>query len=164
MMHQLKVRCPCHAQTRMEAGDGEPGAKRLRIEGCEWEGAYSDLLAQHALECPHFDVLCPQGCGTSVLRKELEDHFVVCSKSFLKCSICEKLIKPDLMTKHRQEKAELHVQFLDAKLQEKETMAGQERVLLDIQGRLASLEAASKTAAKTQHVTTIVSKHVISRL
>lgn len=157
MIHNLKVVCPNHARTSASV-DGEPGAKRRRVqgEGCEWEGSYSDLLAKHIHECPLQVVPCPRGCGERMQRKDLKAHEIVCTKNLVKCPICEELVKPGEMAAHRKESAELHVQLLEAKIQEKDALAGQEAVLSSIQERLTQLEASVKNNAKTQHVTKMI--------
>lgn len=167
MMHGLRVRCPHLTQSQAPAEAAEPEAKRLRVDRCEWEGTYSDLLAKHLSECLYHVVPCPRSCGESMRRMDLEAHAEVCTKTFEKCSICEELLRPGRMEAHRREKAELHVQLLEAKLQERDAMAGQELVLADIRTRLTHMEAAMRNNAKTQHVTNIAkqrAEEVIQRM
>lgn len=110
-------------------GDSEPcdygdlrSPKRARLEApavlCAWTGSYGDLLAKHLGECPHHVVDCPRGCGANLARKDLAAHEDVCIKRLERCSICGDFVKPDAMRRHRKEKAEVHVQILEAQVQQ----------------------------------------------
>eukprot|EP00933_Yihiella_yeosuensis_P073439 TRINITY_DN82130_c0_g1_i1.p1 TRINITY_DN82130_c0_g1~~TRINITY_DN82130_c0_g1_i1.p1 ORF type:complete len:406 (+),score=66.69 TRINITY_DN82130_c0_g1_i1:56-1273(+) len=174
LMHDLKVWCPYHQQSkakviastptlpassqREKSGEG-PAAKRARIAQraghCDWTGSYTDLLAKHISECPFHIVPCPKGCGVMVARRDLEDHQPECSRNFEECTICRELVKVGAMTQHRKERAELHVQLLEAKLIEKESDT-LEATLASFRDRLSAVETVVKACARTQYVKTRV--------
>jgi len=87
---------------------------------CSWEGTYADLVAKHLLQCEFHRVPCPHGCGEMIERRGLQEHEVVCNKSFEECSICGSRVRKGAMEAHRKENAELHVQLLEGKLAEVE--------------------------------------------
>eukprot|EP00933_Yihiella_yeosuensis_P019932 TRINITY_DN16072_c0_g3_i2.p1 TRINITY_DN16072_c0_g3~~TRINITY_DN16072_c0_g3_i2.p1 ORF type:complete len:399 (-),score=59.74 TRINITY_DN16072_c0_g3_i2:133-1329(-) len=166
MMSTLKVWCPYHEQSKVsnktsaasttqeEQSGEEPAAKRARAEQggkCEWTGSYIDLLAKHLAECPFHVIPCPRGCGKMLVRRDLEHHEPECAKNFEECPICRDVIKVGLMGQHRKEKAELHVQLLEAKLAEKESRPVEE-VLSSLRDRLTAVETAVKRSATKEDV------------
>lgn len=169
MMHTLKVWCPYHHESRADRvpatsstshkTDGmdevSPPAKRPRVEYCDWEGSYTDLLAKHLQECGFHLVPCPQGCGESMPRRDLRAHAAVCANSFETCSICGEAVRAGEMAVHRRDKAELHVQLLEAKLDERE---GVDKALRAVVTRLSRLEKSTQSLAKQHHVTSVVAR------
>mmetsp|Transcript_79549 Transcript_79549/g.208911 ORF Transcript_79549/g.208911 Transcript_79549/m.208911 type:complete len:386 (-) Transcript_79549:20-1177(-) len=166
-LHSLTVYCPNHREAKREdaaeesSQDGAgksapPSPKRRKVAGsestspkqpeepeteefhCDWEGDYGELLAKHIGECRFHLVDCPKGCGEKLMRKDLGAHADSCAKSFVKCEICGDPLRPGEMGQHRKEKAELHVQILEKKMEEKESDARLERM----EATLARLEKA----------------------
>eukprot|EP00439_Symbiodinium_sp_Y106_P050737 s147_g6.t1 len=149
MMHDLKVWCPYHKHSKVPyaaprganeststlvgqsaSGESSAAVKRPRLEDgeasgnifeerCSWEGSFTDLLASHLAECPLHLVPCPQGCGAICRRRDLAAHAPSCPKNFEECPICKAEVRFGSMLAHRKEKAELHVQLLEAKLLER---------------------------------------------
>jgi hypothetical protein len=76
-------------------------------------------------------------------RMDLNDHYSVCATNFESCPVCNAKVKSGQMSAHRAEKAELHVQILEAKVAEQDE-AGD-----DIKDLAKTIEK----VAKTQHVT-----------
>ena len=165
MMHNLKVRCPHHAIASAEGAssaaaaagsgdgegegeDGEPAAKRARTAPaqCGWEGNYTDLLAKHLLECPFHEVPCPHGCGVTLRRMDLDDHYLACAKNFEMCPICNARVKNGEMSAHRVKKAELHVQILEAKIAEQEEAGDGLKGLAKTMEKVATTQHVSNTA------------------
>ncbi|CAE8680387.1 unnamed protein product, partial [Polarella glacialis] len=156
MMHDLKVWCPYHPEAKSSSAhrsaasseaaiDERTNAKRARTgvpEMCDWEGSYTDLLAKHLQECPFHIVLCPQGCGQSIRRKDIQTHAPECPKNFEMCAICSEQVRFGEMAAHRSKKAELHVQLLEAKL-------AQQSPTLDHQAMLKEL-IQNETAKQVQ--------------
>mmetsp|Transcript_174340 Transcript_174340/g.558882 ORF Transcript_174340/g.558882 Transcript_174340/m.558882 type:complete len:312 (-) Transcript_174340:125-1060(-) len=156
MIHNLQVWCPYHAESKFvppdedESADDteivedvdEPAAKRKRVDSCDWAGSYSDLLAKHLAMCQHHFVPCPRGCGRQVRRGGLEAHAPVCAKNFETCKLCHEAVRVGDMSQHRQDKAELHVQLLEARLAERGDGGDLQRSLDRIHERLANLESA----------------------
>lgn len=126
----IEVRCPYHDPVRAEgdgvsiggssAGSGGaaasssvfgapasgPSLKRQRVEAspescCDWEGSYGQLLEKHLGECLWQFVLCPDGCGAEIRRRDLAKHRKSCAKLFVNCGICGASVKPKNMAKHR---------------------------------------------------------------
>lgn len=135
MMHDLKVWCPYHSESKMKVSSdssestqfegGQPAPKTTptsEVGYCDWTGSYTDLLARHLNECDFHIVPCPRGCGKMLCRLDLSNHDTDCAKKFEECSICKELLKCGMMSEHRKEKAELHVQLLESKLSEKEAL------------------------------------------
>jgi len=156
MIHNLQVWCPYHAESKFvppdedESADDteivedvdEPAAKKKRVDSCDWSGSYSDLLAKHLAMCEHHFVPCPRGCGRQVRRGGLEAHAPVCAKNFETCKLCHEAVRVGDMSQHRQDKAELHVQLLEARLAERGDGGDLQRSLERIHERLANLESA----------------------
>jgi len=109
-----------------------------------------DLLAKHLGECPRYPVPCPNKCGEILVRASLAPHRMVCECGFEECIICGDRVAPGGMVAHRAEKAQLHVELLEAKLSEKEASASQHDGLVQ---RLARMEDQVKTLAQSAHVT-----------
>ena len=60
-------------------------------EGCQVVTKLGDLNSHEDAECSFAKVVCSQGCGTSILRKELTEHCSnECSKRMIKCKYCSK--------------------------------------------------------------------------
>lgn len=122
MMHELKVWCPYHAESKVQvetSGEAPSRAKRPRTEEyCTWEGSFMDLLAIHLKRCPFHSITCPNGCGENVRRKDLEAHDRHCEQHFQTCSICKVRVRAIAMAEHRLENAQLHVQLLEAQVLE----------------------------------------------
>jgi len=116
---------------------------------CDWTGSYGDLLVKHLQECPHHWITCPLGCGASFRRRHAASHSAVCAKSFEKCNICGKQVRPEDMATHRKDAAELHVQILEEKLASKANQAESEVTLSD---RLLQVEKSITSLAKTSYV------------
>lgn len=76
-------------------------------------------------------------------RRELADHASTCPSNFEDCPICKEAVRVGQMSTHRQQKAELHVQLLEAKLLEKESDTIED-ALVDIRKRLTDVESAVK--------------------
>merc|ERR1712232_1146930 len=129
------VEAPPCKKARVEDDDAAPDG-----DGCLWEGSYADLLTKHLGCCGWYKVLCPQGCGELVRRKDLEVHAQNCASSFIQCAICGVDLRPGDLAAHRAEKMELHVQLLEQKLSEKDAAAAQqgsvEAALGDMRTRL----------------------------
>mmetsp|Transcript_93682 Transcript_93682/g.200993 ORF Transcript_93682/g.200993 Transcript_93682/m.200993 type:complete len:379 (-) Transcript_93682:119-1255(-) len=164
-MHNLKVLCPYHPKNTAQSAaadesesapvaslasghdqDGAPRAKRARTtpDQCDWAGNYTDLLAKHLGECPYHKILCPNGCGETLRRMDLEAHAPACATNFEACPICNERVRCGSMSAHRAEKAQLHVQILEAKLAEHEDTKDEENSVLTVLQKVA----------KTQHVST----------
>mmetsp|Transcript_152664 Transcript_152664/g.489623 ORF Transcript_152664/g.489623 Transcript_152664/m.489623 type:complete len:350 (+) Transcript_152664:133-1182(+) len=149
MMHDLKVWCPYHSESKAasqaaveSSGSGEERpAKKPRVEQqhCDWKGSYTDLLASHLDKCPYHVVPCPKGCGVEMRRCDIEGHAPDCSKNFEQCPICKESVKNGAMPQHRESKAQLHVQLLEARLAEKEGDTV-EQAVREIRKRLDDLE------------------------
>jgi len=133
--------------------------KRLRLMAtagqaepqCSWKGVYGDLLAKHLGECPRHPIPCPNECGEILFRADVVAHRMVCERGFEECSICGDRVPPGGLAVHRADKAQLHVEVLEAKLAEQKVMASQHDSVIQ---RLGRLEDQVKTLAKTSHVTT----------
>ena len=50
-------------------------------EGCQWEGSISDFIREHVHTCSYQLIECTRGCGTKILRTDVEAHLSkVCPK------------------------------------------------------------------------------------
>jgi len=175
LMHNLQVWCPYHPDSKLHPqsslaasasseANGEVSlptednteafrAKRMRLgpKCCDWQGSYMDLLATHLRQCPYHLVPCPRGCGETLRRCDLEAHAPECAKNYDLCPICNESVKCGFMAQHRESKAQLHVQLLEAKLDSMtKRVAGLEATVqnLDLlQKRFNSLGSAMRGAA-----------------
>lgn len=158
MMHNIKVRCPHRdPDEATAAATGESPAKRARTDlpCCTWEGAYTDLLAKHLLECVCHPVPCPLGCGETMKRRDVDEHKAVCVKSFEECPICCELVRPGTIEAHRKDSAELHVQLLEQQLcAAKERFEEQSQAAQSIKDFEKRLQALDEKVAKTQYLKT----------
>lgn len=166
MLNAVEVRCPHHFSEEpievvpVDANhDEEPAAKRCKKsvlsvdDGCAWEGSYGDLLNKHLGECPFHPVPCPRECGEMVLRKDMGQHEQTCAKLLEKCSICGKLVKPDSMSAHRQQSAELHVQLLEEKLEVEKLRAAKTE---SESGSMADILRVVQNVSSSHHVVQVV--------
>ncbi|CAJ1347217.1 unnamed protein product [Effrenium voratum] len=172
MMHDLKVWCPYHRHSKVvnvdaveegtlageSAGGRSPKRQRLDdSEFCSWEGSYTDLLASHLAECQLHLVPCPQ-CGQRLRRRKLAEHGPSCPKNFEECPICRDEVKCGNMLAHRKEKAELHVQLLEAKLLD--AGDGVEDLCKEIRNKLTDLQSDSQRATKLDRVQAELKRHM----
>lgn len=152
------------------SGESSAAVKRPRLEDgeasgnifeerCSWEGSFTDLLASHLAECPLHLVPCPQGCGAICRRRDLAAHAPSCPKNFEECPICKAEVRFGSMLAHRKEKAELHVQLLEAKLLEKGP-DGFEDALNEIRNKLTDIQSDSQRTAKLDRLQAEVKRHM----
>jgi len=163
MIHNLQVWCPYHAESKFVPPDEtesveivdsvedveEPAAKRARVGTCTWSGSYGDLLALHVVVCEHHFVPCPHGCGLQVRRSELAAHAPSCKMNFETCTICREAVKAGEMPQYRRDKAELHVQLLEARLAERDDSTDLKLTLDGIHDRLKTLESPAIASSST---------------
>lgn len=119
------------------------------LERCEWTGSYSDLVASHLKTCPLHPVPCPTGCGKVIRRCELAAHESGCPALQDTCTICSKKVPPGTLAAHRREEAELHVQLLEARLQEeKESQSRMRGQITTLTRDLTTIKMVIKGMAK----------------
>lgn len=86
----------------------------------EYTGKYKDVVENHQQECPNLPIVCPNNCGMSIERQNLEEHVkiecerrppdkIACEFSFAGC--CE-MIPPDKMESHLEESVHTHLSLL----------------------------------------------------
>eukprot|EP00056_Hartaetosiga_gracilis_P002156 m.51348 g.51348 ORF g.51348 m.51348 type:complete len:365 (-) comp10936_c0_seq2:177-1271(-) len=71
-----------------------------RDEGCRITSQL-DRIASHDKSCEYASVECKfSGCGRRILRKELQQHALQCSRAATNCAICGKAVKNSEVVKH----------------------------------------------------------------
>lgn len=121
MMSKMKVFCPYRTAATASARAAWLDGMDTEVS-CGWCGSYSDLLATHAKQCDLFEVICPNGCGERLIRKDLSDHQKECTSNFQLCAICNTLVKVGGMRQHKKENSELHADLLEKRVAELEKM------------------------------------------
>ena len=67
---------------------------RMREKGCEWNGELR-ALAEHKNKCPFEEIVCPNGCGLTALRKVINLHQDDCPKRWVLCDLCSLYVQFD---------------------------------------------------------------------
>ena len=68
-------------------------------EGCQWEGSTSDFIREHVHTCSYQLIECTRGCGTKILRTDVEAHLSkVCPKRMVSCEYCRRKGPHNLIT------------------------------------------------------------------
>ena len=123
-----KIGCQyCHEMLpRNEMGEHQENVcqqRQFNCEYCDHRDTYKQVMNVHLLKCPQKPVECPQGCGLSPQRQNLDTHKIdECPKTMIKCEIqgCEERRQREDMQAHREEYAIQHTQLLSQKVQELE--------------------------------------------
>lgn len=122
----VEVECSlCHVFMQRVALENHESLKcdyrQCMCEFCnEYESTYLDVTNNHHNECPLKPVLCPNNCGASVKRRELDGHCesecelrppdkVPCEFSFAGCS---EVVPPDKMQEHLDENLRDHLSLV----------------------------------------------------
>ena len=124
----------CHEMfPRNEMGEHQENACQSRPFNCQYCGhhdTYQRVMTIHLPECPQQPVECPQGCGLSPQRQNLNAHKAdECPKTMIKCEVpgCEERRQRQDMEAHNQEFSIQHTQLLSQKVRELENEVRQRR-------------------------------------
>ena len=118
---------------RNEMGEHQENTCQNRPFNCEHCGhhdTYERVMTNHLPECPQQPVLCPQECGLSPKRMDMDAHKANdCPKTTIKCEIqgCEERRLRRDMPAHNEEYAVQHTQLLSQKVRELEEEAQQKK-------------------------------------
>lgn len=86
----------------------------------EFESTYTEVTETHQPQCPCFPAPCPNECGETVLRRDMDDHLqntcklrppdkVPCEFSFAGCS---EMVSPEKMQDHLEENLRDHLSLV----------------------------------------------------
>ena len=112
--------------SRNEMGEHQENACQNRPFDCQYCGhhdTYECVMTIHLPECPQQPVECPQGCGLSPQRQNLNAHKAdECPKTMIKCKVpgCEEKRERQDMEAHNKEYGTQHTELLAQKVQELE--------------------------------------------
>ena len=100
----------------------------FNCQHCGNHDTYECVINNHIPQCPQKPVECPQGCGISPQRKDLDAHKAnECPMTMIKCEIqgCEERRHRKDMQKHNEEYSAQHMQLLSQKVKDLEQEARQ---------------------------------------
>lgn len=127
-LHTFQVHCPYRrvfhwggladtpSSTEAAVDSQPPPAKRTKSMACGWRGTYKDFVSKHQDTCQYQPVMCPDGCGETVLRCDLARHTAQCPLGTIGCDICGERVRPGEIGQHLKEAAEFHVLLLQDRL------------------------------------------------
>ena len=118
----VDVECPSHCDQRVQKRNVQNHLSRecpLReytCRHCNFKASYKVVSEDHLEVCPYFPVQCPNRCGVTCERQDLEDHMKICDKEELECCFshagCQgKFIRED-EERHMEENTKKHLSLM----------------------------------------------------
>lgn len=137
--------------------------KPLRCEFCDEFECLQHEMAQHWESCNLYPIICPKGCGVTMTRLSLIEHYRdICPHAIVECEFaytgCEVKLPRKSMRDHMHQSMENHLSLLTKKFVELEVeyKAEQERCQeLDFELQQAYEEQTDIGASKDKQITSL---------
>ena len=142
-----KIECSqCHKKIQRErlvSHRSELCTQRpFKCDYCEYQSVYDDVVSNHWPTCKHYPVLCPNDCGASPQRQQLEHHVdEECPLTVVSCEFqyagCDVQLGRKDMLEHMNENVVVHMSLLAGMTQTLiEESRQQERVTQQLNNKL----------------------------
>ena len=103
--YHLSSECPCH---------------KVRCQYCDSYNTYKFIEGQHKISCPGFPICCSNSCGTTIPRKDVNEHKNTCPLEQIHCTYhalgCGDNILRSNQKSHNEESVEKHLQMVVSEL------------------------------------------------
>lgn len=126
-----------------------------------YKSTFEDVVTSHISVCPHKSVLCPNSCGESLQRKNLDDHLNTnCPLEVIKCLFsqvgCETKLPRKEMASHLVKNSAVHM-TLQAASHQRQIEQLESRILkLEKEARVKNDESLLRTHLKIMPTTIVM--------
>ena len=118
----VDIECPSHCDQRVQKRNIENHLSRecpLReytCPHCNFKASYKVVSEDHWGVCPYLPVQCPNRCGVTCERQDLEDHMKICDKEELECCFshagCQGRFLREDEERHMEENTKKHLSLM----------------------------------------------------
>ena len=117
----VDVECPSHYQRVQKRNvqnhlSRECPLREYTCTHCNFKASYKVVSEDHWGVCPYLPVQCPNRCGVTCERQDLEDHMKICDKEELKCCFshagCQGRFLREDEERHMEENTKKHLSLM----------------------------------------------------
>ena len=139
----VDVECPSHCDQKIRKRNiqnhlsRECPLREYTCPHCNFKASYKVVSEDHLEVCSYLPVQCPNRCGVTCEREDLEDHMKICDKEELECCFshagCQGRFLREDEERHMEENTKKHLSLMAttmlkiSKEMEKQELAFQER-------------------------------------
>ena len=133
----VDTKCPLKCQqvvpkNKVEEHVAQHCSKRPHVcQHCGFKGSYEEVVESHLQECKYVPLQCPNLCGVSCDREDMEDHMKICRLQDVQCDFsdlgCDDRLCRENLEKHSRQNVHKHLvligndnKSMKVKLQEQE--------------------------------------------
>ena len=118
----VDVECPSHCDQRVQKRNiqnhlsQECPLREYTCTHCNFKASYKVVSEDHWGVCPYLPVQCPNRCGVTCERQDLEDHMKICDKEELECCFshagCQGRFLREDEERHMEENVKKHLSLM----------------------------------------------------
>ena len=118
----VDIECPSHCNQRVQKRNiqnhlsRECPLREYTCRHCNFKASYKVVSEDHLEVCSYLPVQCPNRCGVTCEREDLEDHMKICDKEELECCFshagCQERFLREDEERHMEENTKKHLSLM----------------------------------------------------